>query len=301
MENPKSQKIRIAAFDWLNSLLIKYPDYVIPSKVLAHDFIFKNEKVVLSGQQGIWKPKQMQFPISIKSMINSIYDDEFVSDSRIKYRYKGTNPNDWVNVGLRNCMKYNIPLIYLHEVSKGKYLTQWPVYIVGDDIENLSFLVEAENKEYKIQTEEINIVSENEEIERRYATRQMVQRLHQGSFREKVLLAYREHCAVCRLKHRELLDAAHIIPDNKGGKAIVSNGLSLCKIHHAAFDQNILGISPDYLIEIRRDILEEIDGPMLKYGIQQMHGCKIILPRNIALQPNRGYLEERFSSFKRAV
>ena len=301
MENSESQKIRIAAFEWLNSLLAKFPDSVIPSRVLANDFIYNNERVVLSGQQGIWKPKQTQYPISIKSMINSIYDDEFVSDSRIKYRYKGTNPNDWVNVGLRNCMKFKIPLIYLHEVSKGKYLTQWPVYIVGDDITNLSFLVEAENKEYEIQTEHLTIVEENVEIERRYATRQMVQRLHQGSFREKVLKAYREHCAVCRLKHRELLDAAHIIPDNQGGKAVVSNGLSLCKIHHAAFDQNILGISPDYLIEIRKDILEEIDGPMLKYGIQQMHGGKIILPRNVNLQPDKQYLEKRYESFKKAV
>ena len=224
MENPDSHKIRMAAFEWLNSLVIKYPDFVLPSMVLANDFYFRNERVVLSGQQGIWKPKHMQYPISIKSRIDSIYDDEFVSDNRIKYRYKGSNPNEWVNVGLRNCLKFKIPLIYLHEVSKGKYLTQWPVFIVDDDITNLSFLVEAENEEYKLQPQE-NIVAESDEITRRYATRQMVQRLHQGTFREKVLQAYREHCAICSLRHRELLDAAHIIPDNQGGRAIVTNGL----------------------------------------------------------------------------
>lgn len=300
MENSESSNIRLAAFDWLNSRLVKYPDSVIPSRVLANNFYYKNERVVLTGQQGIWKPKQMQFPISIKSRIDSIYDDEFLSSNRIKYRYKGNNPNDWVNVGLRQCMLNRIPLIYLHEVARGKYLTQWPVFIVGDDKANLSFLVEAENEAYKIPSD-ISFVAESDEIERRYATRQMVQRLHQTTFRERVLQAYRNHCAICSLKHRELLDAAHIIPDTKGGKAMVSNGLSLCKIHHAVFDQNIIGIRPDYTLEVRQDILEETDGPMLKYGIQQMHGNKIILPRSLNQQPDKGFLEERYNIFKSAV
>lgn len=288
----------MAAFEWLNSLLLKYPDSVFPSSVLANDFYLNNERIVLSGQQGIWKPKQMEYPISIKSRIDSIYDDEFISKSKIKYRYKGQNPNDWVNVGLRNCMKFKIPLIYMHEVSRGKYLTQWPVFIVGDDMMNHTFLVEAENKDYEIHTQE-NLLFESDEITRRYATREMVQRLHQVAFRERVLQAYREHCAICSLRHRELLDAAHIIPDTHGGKASVTNGLSLCKIHHAAFDQNIIGITPDYMIVVREDILAEIDGPMLKYGIQQMDGNKIILPRSVQSQPDKGFLEERYAVFRK--
>jgi putative restriction endonuclease len=101
-------------------------------------------------------------------------------------------------------------------------------------------------------------------------------RLHQGEFRIRVLSAYKEQCAFCRLRHQQLLDAAHIIPDGEdGGEPIVPNGLSLCKIHHAAFDNNIVGLNPDYKIIVREDILEEIDGPMLKYGIQEMHEQKI--------------------------
>jgi putative restriction endonuclease len=42
----------------------------------------------------------------------------------------------------------------------------------------------------------------------------------------------------------------------------VSNGLSLCKIHRAAFDRGIIGIRPDYAIEVREDALKEVDGPM---------------------------------------
>lgn len=300
MEDIKSLKIRMSVFDWLSSLLPQYPDSVFPTKVLANDFFFNNEQVVLSGQQGIWKPRQMQYPITIKSRTESIYDDEFISDSRIKYRYKGNNPNDWVNVGLRECMINKIPLIYMHEVSKGKYLLNWPVFIVEDDIQNLSFIVEAEAKSYPIY-EDLDIVLEPNEVERRYATRQMIQRLHQSTFREMVLNAYRDHCAICALKHRELLDAAHIIEDSSLGRAAVTNGISLCKIHHAAFDNNIIGITPDYLIQVREDILNEIDGPMLKFGIQQMHGNKLILPKSVNSRPNKDWLEIRFSNFKNAV
>ena len=49
------------------------------------------------------------------------------------------------------------------------------------------------------------------------------------------------------------------------------NGISLCKIHYASYDNFILGISPDYEINVCDDVLNEIDGPMLKYGIQSLN------------------------------
>ncbi len=55
-----------------------------------------------------------------------------------------------------------------------------------------------------------------------------------------ILDAYSDNCTVCHIEHTELLDAARIIPD---GEPVVPNGLSLCKIHHAAFDSNLLGIN----------------------------------------------------------
>ena len=125
-------------------------------------------------------------------------------------------------------------------------------------------------------------------------------RLHQASFRERVLDAYRTHCAMCRLKHRELLDAAHIIPDsNPDGRPEVSNGLSLCKIHHAAFDRGIIGVRPVYVIEVREDVLREEDGPMLKYGSQALHNYTLLLPSRAADRPSKIALERRYQSFLR--
>jgi putative restriction endonuclease len=127
-------------------------------------------------------------------------------------------------------------------------------------------------------------------------------RLHQTAFRERVIHAYRCHCTMCKLKHRELLDAAHITPDREeSGEPVVSNGLSLCKIHHAAYDKNILGVSPDYVIHVREDILEEIDGPMLRYGLQGMHGQKLHeIPSRKELRPDRERLEKRYKIFMSA-
>ena len=194
-------------------------------------------------------------------------------------------------------MNNKIPLIYFHQIFKGRYVVAWPVFIVGDDKRNLNFTVSAEPSLFS----EYSEFNESALLQiSKYQTRQVKQRLHQSSFRELVLKAYRNHCAVCSLKHRSLLDAAHIIQDFKGGMPVVKNGLSLCKIHHAAYDNNILGISPDYLIEIRKDILDEIDGPMLKYGLQQMNNTRLLLPQKVDDKPSKEFLDIRYQYFKSA-
>ncbi len=116
-----------------------------------------------------------------------------------------------------------------------------------------------------------------------------------------MLKAYRDCCAVCRLRHTELLDAAHILPDgHPKGEPIVPNGLALCKLHHAAFDSDFLGIRPDLVIEVRRDILDEADGPMLRFGLQGFHGELIHAPRRAGLRPSEEFLAERFALFRKA-
>jgi putative restriction endonuclease len=72
--------------------------------------------------------------------------------------------------------------------------------------------------------------------ERRYALREVKARLHQTSFRDAVLAAYGGRSAISYLPESRLLDAAHIVmdADEQLGQPIVSNGLPLTKIHHAA-------------------------------------------------------------------
>ena len=136
---------------------------------------------------------------------------------------------------------------------------------------------------------------------RQYVTAVVRRRLHQRSFRERVLSAYQMCCAICRLRHDELLEAAHILPDgHPRGEPVVPNGLALCKLHHAAFDSYIIGVTPDLEVKVRLDVLEEIDGPMLQHGLQGFQNRRIYVPRAAHLKPNRDFLAERFDLFRRA-
>lgn len=298
MEDIEGHQIRLAIFDWLQ-LHAPANNYVMDWADLTKGFSHKGQIVSLIGAKGIWKPRQFrEYPISITSVQKSIYADEFIAGDMLSYSYRGTDINHPDNVGLRNAMKHSIPLIYFHQIVKGKYMAAWPVYVVGDNPGRLQFTISAESNEVLFND---HMLSEpSSEYRRKYATREVLVRLHQGSFRERVLLAYKDHCAMCNLKHRELLDAAHIIPDSQGGSPETSNGLSLCKIHHAAYDQNIIGISPDYQIEVREDILQEVDGPMLKHGIQEINNTKLKLPKTKIHQPNREWLDIRYQAFRSA-
>jgi putative restriction endonuclease len=74
----------------------------------------------------------------------------------------------------------------------------------------------------------------------------------------------------------------------------------MCAIHHRAFDSAALGIRPDYVVEIRSDILAESDGPTLVYALQGLHASRLILPRRQAAWPRKDLLEERYERFKAA-
>ena len=198
-------------------------------------------------------------------------------------------------------MQNRLPLAYFHRILPGKYLAVWPVFVVGDAPELLTFSIDLATAESNLFTP-VLWTDVEPEVRRRYATVEVKRRLHQNEFRERVLRAYRHQCALCRLRHEELLDAAHIIPDSEpGGAAKVSNGLALCRLHHAAFDRFFLGIRKDYVIEVRPDVLVESDGPTLRHSIQGLHGRRIILPRNRVERPSVQLLAARYDQFREAA
>src|SRR5690606_32731714 len=177
------------------------------------------------------------------------------------------------------------------------YTPVMPVYVVDDYPEQREFIV-ALDESFRFMGETRTL----SEPQRAYARRLAKQRLHQPAFRTRVLLAYSTQCAVCCLRHGSLLDAAHIVPDSHElGTPTTPNGLSLCKIHHAAFDQNMLGITPKYEVQIAFDVLEEVDGPMLKHGIQEMHGRQLTVPQRPSDRPDRELLYWRWQQFASAT
>jgi putative restriction endonuclease len=297
--------VRISAFAFLTEQRRIYGDQ-LPRSLLEKGFAFGERRVPLLGPQGIFKPAVLaQVPLSITTVPvvagkERPYADEEREDGFIVYRYRKEGPSHRDNVGLRLAAERQAPLVYFKGVSEGWYVAVYPTYVVGEDTAQQAFFVQADDQ---IEMSIDRIALTDDEGRRRYVTRLVQQRLHQEEFRVRVIHAYRRNCAVCSLHdHPELLDAAHILPDgHPEGKPILPNGISLCKLHHAAFDARVIGIRPDYVVEVRRDVLGEIDGPMLLHGLQGMNQRRLVLPRRPEQRPNPDFLQERYELFRKAV
>ncbi len=303
-EQTLDERVRRAAFAFLVDET-QVRGNVLPRPILAEGFRFEGQRIPLMGPQGIFKPAILpEIPLSITTVPivegrARPYDDEVTPGGLIRYRFRGVDPQHRDNVGLRLAMERRVPLIYFWGVVRGEYMPSWPAFVVSEDRPSLSFQVAVDVNDAA--WEIAGGAALAAEARRQYVTQLTLHRLHQEGFRKRVIQAYQERCAVCRLRHAELLDAAHILRDgHPRGEPILSNGLALCKLHHAAFDSDFLGIRPDLVIEIREDILREEDGPMLTHGLQGFQGQSIIVPRSHADRPSADFLAERYSDFRKA-
>ncbi len=286
---------------WLDGLLPDGTGTVTRQQMRA--FTWDGEPLPLMDvQRGIYRPRSLAAALSICTVYTPPtqrppYDDQPGPDGLLRYKYRDGGPRQADNVALRLAYENQLPLIWFYGSGHGVYVPIYPVWIAADEPQLEQFALALDIA----QVLAYSPVSGDENI-RRYALRETHLRLHQPVFRAQVLGAYDLRCAVCTLRHPTLLDAAHIIPDGRPhGDPIVPNGLSLCKIHHAAFDQNILGIRPDLKITIREDVLEERDGPMLRHGLQEMDGRRLLVPRSHAQRPDPERLEERYVEFAAAT
>lgn len=245
--------------------------------------------------RGIWNPKDLAGTLTIVSSPDGPYDDSAVEGGYFRYDYRAGS-DDGDNAKLRAAAEHGLPLILLRKIDSGVYVPIFPVYVVSDDRPRRQFVI-ALDESLRFLPDPLHMT----DAQRRYAERVVRQRLHQPEFRGRVIRAYSRRCTVCLLKHPDLLDAAHIIGDSEeGGDPVVSNGLSLCKIHHAAYDRQLLGISPDYVVAINHELMEEVDGPMLRHGLQEMNGRRLELPGRRVDWPDRDRLAARFDTFHEA-
>lgn len=301
MSGDLDARLRQEAARWLT---IRTQDGQVPiawSELL--DFEFDGEPFkLLDPQRGIRKPRQLTAALSIRTTFASDpakrpYDDAVGADGLLRYKWRGDDPDHAENRALRAAMEREAPLIWFFGIAQGVYTAIQPVYLLWEEREHQQFVIDPNVARGLVSRE-----SRVEEHLRRYIIRETRQRLHQPVFRATVLRAYETRCAVCALRHGELLDAAHIVPDREErGIAAARNGLALCKIHHAAYDASVLGVRPDLVVQIRADLLDEIDGPMLEHGLKRRHGQRLMaLPKVRAERPDVDLLEERYEAFRSA-
>lgn len=296
--------IRNAAFQHLRQLN-ETRDQLTASD-LRGGFTFNGQRVpLINPQRGIFKPQAMRLLLSIRTVFprpgaRVWYDDQhqvhrqiYEGDESLDYAFMGTDPNAAENRWLREAMKDHVPIIYFLGIAPGRYQAFFPAFVIGWDRDELkariAFGIPGESK----------LTLPELQLERRYALRQVKQRLHQASFREAVITAYKGRCALSGLPEPLLLDAAHIImdKDERLGQPIVTNGIPLSKTHHAAFDSHLIGVDPDFRIHVSERLLVKRDGPMLE-ALKRLDKGHLHLPTRIKDRPDRDRLALRYEAFK---
>jgi putative restriction endonuclease len=304
-EFQNDEAIRTAAFDHIRRL--KDSHAFLTAAELKPGFEFRGERIPLvNPQRGIFKPRQMKYLLSIRTVFprpggRVWYDDQreahrqiYDENESVDYAFMGDRPEAADNQWLRDAMAQQIPIIYFLGIAPGRFDAIFPTYVIGWDASALKARIA-----FGLADQPVNSFSEAA-TERRYALRIVKQRLHQSSFREAVIDAYNGRCALSGLPEPLLLDAAHIIRDSDEllGQPIVRNGIPLSKIHHVAFDSHLIGIDPDHGIHVSDRLFSQTDGPMLE-ALKNLRGEKLRPPVRPIDSPDRDRLAIRFEQFQR--
>jgi putative restriction endonuclease len=264
---------------------------------LDRGFPFRGARIpFLNRQKGIYRSAAQTGPaaLSIQTSANSPYDDVIAEDGFI-YAYRAGDIDQSDNRALRAAYELQVPIVYFIGTRSGWYKPVFPCFVSSDDPRAQSVVVTPGILVGPV--DEPAPAPLEDPIERRYTVRETRVRLHQARFRGRVVPAYSSQCAICTLKEVRLLDAAHIVGDlESGGEPTVRNGLSLCSIHHRAFDQSLVGVSPDYVVHVSRQLLEDEDGPMLDL-LKGFNNIPLHLPNRQRDRPDRERLELRFARF----
>ena len=117
--------------------------------------------------------------------------------------------------------------------------------------------------------------------------------IRSAGFRKAIMRLYDYTCAVCRLRivtmdGESATDAAHIIPFHTSKNDDVRNGISLCKLHHWAFDTGLLSLSKTYQVIV--SVLMSDKRPT-EWMLTELRDKSILLPERDQLYPAQDALE----------
>lgn len=294
----RDDDLRAACFLTLDALRAQHGDELPYPVVLERGFMWRNRRVpFLNRQKGIYRAAAQSGPaaLAVMTSVSSPYDDEETPEGFL-YAYRGGPVDIADNRALLAAHDLQVPLVYFFGTRPGWFHPIYPTYVTENLSQERRVLLTPGDRTPMGKPRPLA-----DSVERRYAVVEKRVRLHQWRFRGLVLPAYQNRCTICTLKEERLLDAAHILGDaDTRGAPVISNGLSLCTIHHRAFDQDLVGISPDYDVHVSRSLLDDDDGPMLDL-LKGSHRQSIHLPRRRGWRPDPERLAIRFERFRSAA
>jgi len=141
-------KLRLEAFEHVRKLGETHD--CLTAKELQPGFVFQGQRIPLINQQrGIFKPRQMRFLLSIRTVFprpgaKVWYDDQrevhrqiFEGDEMVDYAFMGQNPDAADNRWLWEAFENRIPIIYFLGIAPGHYQAMLPAFISGWDAKAL--------------------------------------------------------------------------------------------------------------------------------------------------------------------
>ena len=181
----------------------------------------------------------------------------------------------------------------LDEVVWNKYFGHWDQLAYDAEI----LIAKLKNKELE---QSLNIDLSNLPIggERKLEVKR---RINQAFFRDTVLSSYENKCCITRINNAKLLNACHIVGwgEDETNRTNPQNGLCLNVLFHKAYDDNLIGISPDYEIFVSEEFfgakLKEVDDSIKEY-LKGINNRKLIMPKRFL--PDRDLLAIHFDKYK---
>ena len=296
-------RLRAAAIAYVTALDERNGGFVREDEL--NTFEFEGQRIgLLQHMRGIRVVAELEAALTIRTTYrlrpeDRPYEDDPGPEGLPRYKWRGMDADAYDNRALRRAMDLGKPVIWFRAIAPGIFQAVNPVWLIAEEAQHQQFVLSVDAA-LAVQWDHLLQHPEDEVLQREYVEAVVKRRVHQPFFRQRVIAAYASQCALCRLRHPPLLDAAHIREDGLGGEPIVPNGVAMCAIHHRAFDNWLLGIRPDHVIEIRRDVLDESDGPTLQHALQGLHASSLVLPEKKEAWPQSDLLEERYERFKAA-
>lgn len=278
---------------------------LVPFAELDRGFHWHGHTIkLIARSQGIWKPAGFEAALTFKTAAPrsgrpAPYEDRVGEDGILRYKMAPTRDKEWSNRAMMIAAERRYPLAWLVGTKPADtlfYYARFPAYIKDVDPRSREFLIFIGDTADS--TTSLDVTTPVP-IEKRYASRWTKARLHQHDFREQVISAYDISCAVCDLPHAQLIEGAHITPDSDAsGAPEVSNGIALCRVHHTAYDRNLLGIDDQLRVHIAdRAVMREMTTH--RPALSPFEGRRLMhIPSRRILQPDDARLHARFHEFE---
>ena len=228
-----------------------------------------NDEKVFFGGRGIWRDATRTCKISEDDYgltvgvlhTGASYDDD-MDDYGGLYHYPVTKQSstDQNEVeSMKNCMRFGVPIFAITKPSiNSKFRNVHLAWVTSFDDEGKIFLIEYGEKIIEKVPEVVQ--APPPEIVKNKKTKKTTVRARPGQakFRYLVLASYGTKCLLSQCEVKEMLEAAHIIPEHKGGPDDPRNGLVLSANLHKAYDSGLWCIDPNTYDVVSRD-----NGPSL--------------------------------------